>query len=79
MHIYRHLIILDPNLIIRLLHTNINYNYFEFAGLIFQQIMGTAMGTALSPTIANIFMSVILSKFLHTQRSQPLPPWFHAW
>ena len=54
----RHLILTNPNLIIRLLHMNVNYNYFQFAGLCFQQIQGTAMGAAFSPTIANIFMSI---------------------
>lgn len=68
----RHLLILDPNLIIRLLHLCVNYNYFQFANLFFQQIQGTAMGAAFSPTIANIFMSVILRNFLNTQQQQPL-------
>ena len=68
----RHLILVDPNLIVRLLHININFNYFNFAGLFFQQIQGTAMGAAFSPTIANIFMSVTLHNFLQTQETQPL-------
>lgn len=66
----RHLIL--PNLIIRLLHINVNYNYFTFAGFLFQQTHGTAMGAAFSPTIANIFLSVTLGKFLKTQPCQPL-------
>lgn len=69
---HRHLMSFEPNLIIRLLHTNINYNYFEFSNLIFQQITGTAMGAAFSPTIANIFMSVFLRHFLRTQDTQSL-------
>ena len=68
----RHLILTDPNLIIKLLHININFNYFEFATFIFQQIHGTAMGAAFSPTVANIFMSIILQNFLKTQQNQPL-------
>ena len=68
----RHLLLFDPNMIIRLLHTNINHNYFQFASLIFQQINGTAMGAAYSPTAANIYMSVTLRRFLRTQRTQPL-------
>ena len=62
----RHLILTDPNLIIRLLHININFNYFQFAKFFFQQTQGTAMGAAFSLTIANIFMSITLLK------SQPL-------
>ena len=65
----RHLILADPNLIIRLLQVNVNYNY---AGFLFQQTHGTAMGAAFSPTIANIFLSVTLGKFLKTQPCQPL-------
>ena len=72
LHSRRHLLLLDPNLIIQLLHINVNYNYFEFATLIFQQITGTAMGAAFSPTIANIFMSVVLRRFLRTQLHHPL-------
>lgn len=63
----RHLLLFDPNLIIRLLHTNI-YNYFEFASLIFQQVNGCS----LFPTIANIYMSVTLRRFLRTRRAKPL-------
>ena len=68
----RHLILADPNLVIQLLQTNMNYNYFSFASLYFQQIHGTAMGAAFSPTIANIFMSVTLNKFLRTQSTKPI-------
>ena len=68
----RHLLLADPNLVIQLLQTSINYNYFAFASLIFQQIHGTAMGAAFSPTLANIFMSVTLSRFLRTQSTKPI-------
>ena len=64
-----HLFTFDPNLIIQLLHIN---NYFCFAHSTFQQIKGTAMGAAFSPTIANIFMSIIMRTFLHTQVIKPL-------
>ena len=63
---------LDPNLIVRLLHLNMNYSYFEFAHLIFQQIRGTAMGAAFSPSIANIYMSTVVNEFLQTQAVKPL-------
>ena len=62
----------DPNLIIRLLQININFNYFTFANLCFQQIKGTAMGAAFSPTIANIYMSSLINKFMLTQSTTPL-------
>ena len=67
-----HLMSFDPNFIIRLLHTNINYNYFTFANLTFQQTNGTAMGAAFSPTIANIYMSTVVRYFLQTQTTKPL-------
>ena len=66
------LLICDPNPVIQLLHVHINHNYFEFNEFIFQQIHGTAMGAAFSPTIANIFMSVFLRKFLQIQKKQPI-------
>ena len=64
---HSHLFTIDPNFITRLLHININHNYFTFGRHIFQQVKGTAMGAAFSPTIANIFMSSVLRSFLHTQ------------
>ena len=68
----RHLLLFDPNLVIQLLHINVNNNYFEFASLIFQQIKGTAMGAAFSPTVANIYMSTTIRRFLRTQHKKPL-------
>ena len=68
----RQLMLFDPNLIIQLLHTNITNNFFTFASYVFQQTEGTAMGAAFSPTIANIFMSVFICKFLQTQKTKPL-------
>lgn len=72
MHARKHHLLYNPNLIIRLLHTNVNYNYFNFGTLTFQQTNGTAMGASFSPTIANIFLSVTIDNFLHTQQLKPL-------
>ena len=71
MHNNRHLIPFNPNLIIQLLHTNINYNYFEFGTFIFQQTNRTAMGVAFSPTNANIYMFITLRNILRTQPRKP--------
>ena len=49
-----------------------DYNYFNLDNFVFQQVSGTAMGAIFSPTIANIFMSTILRKFLTTQAIAPL-------
>ena len=69
---HRHLLLFDPNLIIKLLHLNINHNYLQFADSTFQQTKGTAMGAAFSPSVANIYMSVNFQRFLRTQRRTPL-------
>ena len=71
LHSHSQLLIFDPNLIIQLLHVNVNNNFFSFGNATFKQIKGTAMGAAFSPTVANIFMYVILQKFLLTQPTQP--------
>lgn len=68
---HRHLLLFDPNLIIRLLHLNVNHNYFNFSDVTFQQVKGTAMGAAFSPSVANIYMSVNVRRFLRTQRKKP--------
>ena len=70
-HKNRHLIPFNLNLIIQLLHTNINYNYFEFGNYIFQQTNRTAMGVAFSPTNAIIYMSITLRNILQTQPHKP--------
>ena len=69
---HRHLLLFDPNLIIKLLHLNINHNYLQFADSTFQQTKGTAMGAAFSPSVGNIYMSVNFQRFLRTQRRTPL-------
>ena len=66
MHTKSHLILYDPNLIIHLLHTNVNLNHFEFATSFFQQIKGTA---AFSPTIAKILFGSNFTEFL----ANPIP------
>ena len=66
------LIIFDPNLITKLLHTNMTNNYFDFAETFFLQKTGIAMGASFSPTAANIFMSVTLSTFLNSRQETPL-------
>lgn len=68
----KHLLLTDPNFIIKLLHLHIYHNFFTFADLILQQIKGTAMGAAFSPSLANIFMWVTLRNFLQTQHITPL-------
>ena len=39
-------------------------NFFQFIGKVFRQVIGTAMGTRLAPTYANIFMGYLERKIL---------------
>ena len=48
-------------------------NYFEFDGRIFQQKLGTAMGTKFVPAFADIFMAKLERRFI---QSVPFQPWF---
>ena len=45
--------------ILELLDLVLKYNIFEFDGELYQQLVGTAMGTRAAPNIADIFMSFI--------------------
>ena len=47
-------------------------NYFQFSDKVYQQISGTAIGTKFAPPYACIFMDQVESKFLQTQKFQPL-------
>lgn len=69
---HQNLLLLDPNFIIQLLAINMSNNYFEFGNAIFKQTTGIPMGAAFSPTVANIYMSVLLQRFLSTTREKPL-------
>jgi hypothetical protein len=45
------------SLLIKLLTLVLNLNIFEFGTQLFQQLVGTAMGTKVAQTFANIFMA----------------------
>ena len=72
MCIHQDLLIFSPNLLIHLLQYNMQNNYFEFADFCLFQKTGVTMGAAFSPTVANIFVSVFLRKFLNTINEQPI-------
>ena len=61
-----------PQVAKTLLKIVLDKNYFEFAGKMFHQIQGTAMGTKMAPSYANIFMDVLETNFLATQTCKPL-------
>ncbi|XP_070208302.1 uncharacterized protein [Littorina saxatilis] len=46
------------NLLLKIIDHVLHNNVFQFDGQIFKQIFGTAMGTPMAPTIANIFMAM---------------------
>ena len=50
-------------------------NYFQFSDKVYQQISGTAIGTKFAPPYACIFIDQVESKFIQTQKFQPLV-WF---
>lgn len=50
----------------------LNCNIFTFAGKVYRQIKGTAMGTRMAPTYANIFMAKIEEEFLKERQLRPV-------
>ena len=58
--------------IIELLELVLTNNYFEFNGEFYHQLSGTAMGTKLAPSYANLFMSKFEDKYVYTYPLQPL-------
>jgi len=56
----------------RLMQYILEDNIFKFNGRIYRQKFGTAMGTKMAPSFANIFMSDLENRFLQTQRILPL-------
>ena len=48
-----------------------NY-FFDFSNKMFQQILGTAIGTKLAPLYARIYVDRVGQRFLGTQELQPL-------
>ena len=57
-----------------LLEIVLKCNVFEFNGTAYKQIQGTAMGTKMAPSYANIFMDDVEQEFLSRQPTRP-----HLW
>ncbi len=55
-----------------LLELTLTLNNFEFNERHFLQVGGTAMGTRVAPSLANIFMSEFEEKFVYTYELQPV-------
>ena len=57
--------------IIELLELVLTNNHFEFNGKHYHQMSGTAMGTKLAPSYANLFMTKFEEKYVYTYPLQP--------
>ena len=57
--------------IIELLELVLTNNHFEFNGKYCHQMSGTAMGTKLVPSYANVFMTMFEEKYVYTYPLQP--------
>lgn len=55
-----------------LLEIVLKHNYFEFNEKMFKQIRGTAMGTKVAPSFANLFMDTLETEFLAAEPIKPL-------
>ena len=58
--------------LLQLLRTVLTTNIFKFDNKDFLQVGGTAMGTKLAPSFANLFMGYFEDKFIYSYRLQPL-------
>ena len=57
--------------IIKLLELVLTNNHFAFNGEFYHQLSGTAMGTKLAPSYANLFMTQFEDKYAYTYPLQP--------
>ena len=57
--------------IIELLQLVLTNNHFEFNGKHYHQVSGTAMGTKLEPSYANLIMTKFEGKYVYTYPLQP--------
>ena len=70
---YRHHSLNPTNYSLRkLLELVLTTNNFKFDNKDFLQVGGTAMGTKLAPSFANLFMGYFEEKFIYSYRLQPL-------
>ncbi len=58
--------------IVGLLNIVLNCNNFQFNDENFLQIGGTAMGTKVAPSLANVFMADFEEKCIYTYEKQPI-------
>ena len=63
---------LPPGTMQDLLGIVLEQNYFQFTNRIYHQVQGTAMGTKMAPSYANIFMAELEEKLLNNYPTKPL-------
>lgn len=63
---------IPPNTIVDLLKIVLGHNYFQFADTMYHQVQGTAMGTKMAPSYANIFMAELEEYLLDNYSTKPL-------
>lgn len=74
-----------PSVAEEILGVILKRNTFEFNSKMYRQIRGTAMGTKVAPSFANLFMTDLETAFLNTQPMKPASYWryiddiFLAW
>lgn len=61
-----------PQVAKTIMKTVLEKNYFQFTDKMYHQVQGTAMGTKMAPSYANLFMDTIERQFLATQSNKPL-------
>ena len=54
----------------------LKHNYFEFGQDVYQQILGTAIGTKFAPPYANIFMASLEEEIFNNPKFKPFL-WLH--
>ncbi|KAK7893340.1 hypothetical protein WMY93_022492 [Mugilogobius chulae] len=67
---------LTPSHICNLLDICLNTTYFKFRGNFYRQIHGCAMGSPVSPIVANLYMEEVEKKALTTFPGKPPSHWF---
>ena len=62
---------MDVEDIILLLEFCLKNNYFSFQGQFYEQVEGAAMGSPVSPIVANLYMEYLEQKALSTAPNPP--------
>ena len=62
--------------VLKMIHLVLDMNCFTFKGKKYRQILGTAMGTRMAPSFANLYMAVLEKKILATAPDSKTPEFF---